>query len=168
MTPASGRGPSVIVAAILIALAVGALGAWITQLSAWYYALRFPPWKPPDWLFGPAWTTIFACAAAAGVIAWRAAPTRNARWWVLVLFALNINLNLLWSGLFFRLQRPDYAFLEVVLLWLSIVALIVAFRRDAPKASWLLAPYLLWVTYAAALNFAIVRLNAPFPGAGTG
>lgn len=158
----------VVLAGALTAVAVGAFGAWTTVLSPWYYGLRFPAWKPPDWLFGPAWTTIFACAAAAGIIAWRAAPSRAARWWLLALFALNINLNILWSGLFFRLQRPDYALVEVVLLWLSILALIMAFRRYAPTAAWLLVPYLVWVTFAAALNFAVVQLNAPFAGVGAG
>ena len=86
------------------------------------------------------------------------------RYWVLGLFALNINLNVLWSGLFFRVQRPDLALVEVVFLWLSIVALIVVLWRMSRMASALLLPYLAWVTFAAALNLAVVRLNAPFPG----
>lgn len=153
-----------ITAAALAALATGGLGAWVTDLGPWYYQLRFPAWKPPDWLFGPAWTLIFSLAAAAGVLAWRDADTMRQRYWMLGLFALNINLNVLWSGLFFRLQRPDFALIEVALLWLSIVALIVALWRMSRTASLLLLPYLAWVTFAAALNLAVVRLNAPFPG----
>ena len=74
------------------------------------------------------------------------------RYWLIALFALNVILNILWSGLFFRLQRPDWALVEVVFLWLSILALIVVLPRYASKAAWLLVPYLAWVTFAAALN----------------
>jgi translocator protein len=162
-----GRGPlwPAVAVAALAATAAGALGAWMTDLSPWYYGLREPAWKPPDWLFGPAWTLIFALAAMAGVVAWRRAPSQRERFWLIALFAVNVNLNILWSGLFFRLQRPDYALVEVAFLWLSILALILALRRYAPKAAWLLAPYLAWVTFAAVLNYAVVQLNAPFPGA---
>jgi len=146
------------------AILAGALGALATELGPWYYGLRFPPWKPPDWLFGPAWTLIFAFAATAGVYAWIGARSASARIGILVLFAINVALNVLWSGLFFRQQRPDFALAEVGLLWLSIVALIVVLRRFSTAAGWLLAPYLAWVTFAAALNLAVVRLNAPFPG----
>ena len=140
----------------------GIVGALVTDLGPWYYGLRFPPWKPPDWLFGPAWTLIFACAAWAGAYAWLGARTAASRAVILALFALNLAFNILWSWLFFRLQRPDYALVQVGLLWLSIVVLIVVLRRHSRTAGWLLAPYLAWVTFAAALNYAIVRLNAPF------
>ncbi len=106
----------------------------MTDLGPWYYSLREPAWKPPDWLFGPAWTLIFALAAMAGVIGWRSAPTARDRVWLLALFVVNINLNILWSGLFFRLQRPDYALVEVGFLWLSIFVLIVVLRRYAPPS----------------------------------
>ena len=131
-------------------------------MGPWYYGLRVPRWKPPDWLFGPAWTFIFACAAWAGAYAWLGARTAATRGIILALFALNLAFNILWSWLFFRLQRPDYALVEVGLLWLSIVVLIIVLRRHSRTAGWLLAPYLAWVTFAAALNYAIVRLNAPF------
>jgi len=154
-----------IATAALAAMAVAGLGAWVTQLGPWYYGLREPAWKPPDWLFGPAWTLIFALSAIAGALAWRAAKSSHARLLIVGLFAVNINLNILWSGLFFRLQRPDYAFAEVGLLWLSIVALIVFLRRYSTMAAWLLVPYLAWVTFAGALNHAVVRLNGPFTDA---
>ncbi|MFO1323616.1 MAG: TspO/MBR family protein [Burkholderiales bacterium] len=161
MAASRGRGLPFAVAA-LAALATGALGAWLTVLSPWYYALRNPPWKPPDWLFGPAWTTIFTLAAIAGGLAWNGATSRSERFAIVAAFAVNIALNLLWSGLFFRLHRPDWSLYEVGALWLSIVAMIVVVRRTSTPAAWMLAPYLAWVTFASALNFAIVRLNAPF------
>jgi translocator protein len=146
------------------ALCVAMLGALMTDLGPWYAQLKQPAWKPPDWAFGPIWTTIFALAAAAGVSGWRRAPSRAARELMLALFAANGFLNVLWSLLYFRLHRPDWALFEVPLLWLSVLALIVVLRRYARLAAWLLAPYLVWVATAAALNWQTVQLNAPFGG----
>jgi benzodiazapine receptor len=151
-------GVPLAVAAAAAVVVAGAGGA-LTDLGPWYYGLRQPPWKPPDWLFGPAWTTIFALTAVAGAQAWRRIADPATRRRVLALFAVNGVLNVLWSVLFFRLQRPDWALVEVVLLWLSIVALIVALVPHWRPAGWLLAPYLLWVSFAATVNAAVVYLN---------
>ena len=149
--------------AALLALLVAVLGGLATRLDAWYYSLKKPAWQPPDWLFGPVWTLIFACAATAGVIAWQAAD-EGQRWRVGALFAVNGTLNVLWSVLFFLLKRPDWALLEVVALWLSVLAPMLAFLPFAPLASLLLLPYLLWVGFASLINLAVVRLNGPFAG----
>jgi tryptophan-rich sensory protein len=145
------------------ALAVAALGMAATDLGPWYATLKQPGWKPPDAWFGPAWTVIYTLAATAAVKAWSAADRRGdraAQGRLIAAFALNGVLNVLWSWLFFRARRPDWALAEVVLLWLSILLLIVlAARSGSNVAAWLLAPYLLWVTFAAALNFAVVHLN---------
>lgn len=151
-----------ILIAALAAVAVASLGALLTDIGPWYRALVQPAWKPPDLWFGPAWTTIFALAATAGVMGWRAAPNPTTRRWLLYLFGLNAALNSLWSLLFFHLQRPDWALAEVGLLWLSIAALIWSLRGYAPRASALLLPYLLWVTFASVLNLVTVQLNGPF------
>jgi tryptophan-rich sensory protein len=155
--PAAAGKP--IAAAAGSALLVGALGALTTELGPWYFQLRKPSWQPPDWLFGPAWTLIFALAALAGILYWRSCTDRDRRLTVLAAFALNAFLNLLWSMLFFRLKRPDWALDEVGFLWLSILLLIVLLGRDSRRAAWLLSPYLLWVTFASYLNWTIVRLN---------
>lgn len=147
------------------AIAVALLGGLATQLGPWYYGLSQPPWKPPDWAFGPAWTVIYILTATAGVRAWRAAGSQAQRRGIAIAFAVNAALNVLWSVLFFLLQRPDYALVEVVPFWISIAVLVAVLRRVSTSAAWLLAPYLLWVAYAAALNAAIVDLNGPF---GTG
>jgi tryptophan-rich sensory protein len=144
------------------ALGVAGLGALSTELGDWYYQLRQPSWKPPDALFGPIWTTIFALAAISGVLAWRNARDPRQRDGLMGLFAGNAVLNVLWSLLFFRLRRPDWALIEVGFLWLSIALLIFATARVSRAASVLLVPYLLWVTFAAALNYAVVQLNGPF------
>ena len=151
-----------VLAAVLAAMTLAGLGALSTDLGPWYQSLQQPPWKPPDVLFGPAWTIIYALAATAGVRAWHAAPTRSDREWLIALFALNGFLNLLWSLLFFRVQRPDWALIEVGFLWASILLLMIVLGRYSRAAWLLLAPYLAWVSFAATLNFAVVRLNGPF------
>lgn len=153
-----------VIVAAAAALSVAVLGALMTEIGPWYASLKQPAWKPPDWAFGPIWTTIFALAAAAGVIGWRRAPTRAYRDRMLVLFALNGFLNVFWSLLYFRLHRPDFALMEVPFLWASVLALIVLLARHARIASWLLVPYLVWVSIAAVLNWETVRLNGPFGG----
>lgn len=144
------------------AVAVAGLGGLMTDIGPWYLSLKQPEWKPPDWAFGPAWTIIFALAAASGVAAWRSAPSQASREWLLGLFALNGFLNVLWSLLYFRLQRPDWALMEVGLLWLSVLLLMGVTWRYSRKASLLLVPYLVWIAFAAALNAATVQLNGPF------
>jgi tryptophan-rich sensory protein len=161
--PHSGPSKAIAIAtAALAAIGVAALGALSTDIGAWYAGLREPAWKPPDWLFGPAWTLIYACAATAGVRAWWRLRGQAEREWMLAAFALNATLNVVWSLLFFRLHRPDWALLEVSGLWASIVLLMGLLGRRARSAAWLLLPYLLWVTFAAALNASVVELNAPF------
>ena len=144
------------------ALLVASLGGTVTDIGPWYQGLKKPDWQPPDWLFGPVWTFIFATAALSGVTAWRWAKTQSARDWIIVLFALNGLLNIGWSLLFFRMRRPDWALFEVGFLFLSIVALIVVTSRHSRLSGILLWPYLAWVAFAAVLNYEIVKLNGPF------
>ncbi len=147
--------------ATLLALFVGGLGGAATTIGPWYYALAKPSWQPPDWLFGPVWTTIYVLTAIAGVKAWRRADAVQRRHYLGALL-LNCVLNLLWSLIFFTSRRPDLALIEVVPLWLSILLLAVLPWRYSRASSWLLLPYLLWVAFAAYLNWTIVRLNAAF------
>jgi tryptophan-rich sensory protein len=146
-------------AAFGLAAVVAMIGLLMTDLGPWYTQLRMPPWKPPDALFGPAWTVIFACAALAGALAWQAMPQRLPRLLLCLYFAVNALLNVLWSALFFRLHHPEWALVEVGFLWLSIVILMVTFIRSSRWAAGLLVPYLLWVSFAAVLNWAVVQLN---------
>ena len=151
-----------LIVAGVAALALAAAGGLLTEVGPWYRQLRKPSWQPPDWLFGPAWTIILGLAAWSAALAWVSAPTAGDRLLVVVLYGLNALFHLLWSPLFFKLRRPDWALLEVPLLWLSILAPMVLVAPFSPLASWLLLPYLLWVSFAAYLNLTIVRLNRPF------
>ena len=145
-----------------LTFALLAVGGLMTQVGAWYAALRKPSWNPPNWLFGPAWTVILGLAAWAGVLAWSHAPDAAARWRIGVLYGANMVFHALWSPLFFTWRRPDWALVEAVPLWLSVWALVLGLAPYSSLAPWLLAPYLLWVAFAIALNATIVRLNAPF------
>lgn len=145
-----------------MAVFLGLFGGLMTPIGSWYYDLRKPSLQPPNWLFGPAWTIILSLAAWSAVLAWNAAPDRAAHSTVIILFATNALFHALWSPLFFRARRPDWALIEVVFLWASLVALVTGLWPISHQASLLIVPYLLWVSFAAWLNLAIVRLNRPF------
>ncbi len=144
------------------ALAVAAIGGSLTMIGPWYRNLHKPAWTPPDVAFGVIWTLIFALVTVSGVTAWTGARTQTRREWIIGLFALNGFLNILWSLLFFRLQRPDWALIEVAPFWLSIAVLIGFIGRFSRLGSVLLTPYLVWVSIAALLNYDVVHLNPPF------
>ncbi len=152
----------VIAVAALGITVVATAGALMTEVGPWYERLRSPWFRPPNWAFGPAWGIIFLFIGSSAVLAWERAPDDAARGWVIGLFVLNGALNVLWSALFFKLRRPDWALIEVVALWLSILALVLYFATFSPIAAILISVYLFWVAFAALLNLRIVQLNAPF------
>jgi benzodiazapine receptor len=127
------------------------------QPDAWWRRIDKPAWTPPDALFGPVWLTLyFLIGVAVYRVARRDAPGTPA---ALTWFFGQLVLNALWTPLFFGLHRPDLALVCIALLWLAILGTIRAFARVAPGSGALLAPYLLWVSFAAALNAAIWWLN---------
>lgn len=151
-----------VIAAAMWAVLLGAAGGLLTTIGPWYHALRKPAWQPPDWLFGPAWTVILGLAAWAAVLAWNgatAAGDMGGQRLILGLYAINFVCHLAWSPLFFTWRRPDWALMEVGLLWGSVLSLCVLLRPYSELASWLIVPYLAWVSFAAILNYQIVRLN---------
>jgi tryptophan-rich sensory protein len=145
--------------AFVVAQAIGGIGALTTDLGPWYQSLNKPWWQPPDWLFGPAWTIIFALAAASAAYAWRDATTKTSRKSIVVLFLASGLFNILWSVLFFRFQRPEWALIGVGALWVSVLIPILVVSRYSKRAAWLLVPYISWVTFAGILNYKIVQLN---------
>lgn len=151
-----------VIFAIAWAVILGLAGGLLTRIDGWYFNLRKPSWQPPDWLFGPAWTVILGLAAWAFVIAWRETTTADGQSILIALYAANGLFHFLWSPLFFTAKRPDWALREVPFLWLSVLAMVVWLAQLSTLASLLVVPYLLWVAFAAALNWKIVQLNAPF------
>ena len=148
-----------VIAAIVWAVLLGGVGGALTEIGPWYRNLKKPSWQPPDWAFGPIWTLVLVLAAWAGVLAWNAAPDVAGRSDVAIVYAVNFVFHFLWSPLFFKLKRPDWGLIEVVFLWASVVAMIVVVRRYSDTGALMLAPYIVWVSIAAVLNRAIVRLN---------
>jgi translocator protein len=124
----------------------------------WYERLAKPSWRPPNWLFPPAWAVLYLTIAVSGWLVWRKVGFAGAVL-PLAIYLVQLVLNAAWSPIFFGLRRPDLAFIEINMLWLSIVVTIAAFYPVNAAAAWLLLPYLAWVTFAAALNFAVWRLN---------
>jgi translocator protein len=124
----------------------------------WYARLQKPAWNPPNWLFGPVWTALYTIMAVAVWLVWKRGSFAGQRV-ALSLFLLQLLFNALWSPLFFGLHCPGLAFVDLLLLWLALLATVAAFWKARRLAGAMLLPYLAWVTFAGALNFAIWRLN---------
>lgn len=156
-----GSNAAGLLAWIVACFAIAALGGWLTMLGmpAWYDSLAKPSWNPPNWIFGPVWTLLYLAMGVAAWLVWREQGWRSAAL-PLGLFVAQLVLNLVWSGLFFALRSPGLAAIEIVLLWASILATLVAFWPTSRLAACLFIPYLVWVSFASVLNFAIWRLNS--------
>lgn len=146
---------------LAICLGVGGIGAMATtpEIDGWYRDLQKPSWNPPSWVFGPVWTTLYILMAVAAWFVWRKQGFKGAEL-PLSLFGVQLLLNLAWSWIFFHFHKPGWAFAELVILWLFILATVVTFFRMTRTAGLLLLPYLGWTTFASVLNFTIWRLNS--------
>ena len=144
---------------LLVSFIAGAVGGLAsTNDSSFYGQLVQPSWAPPAWLFGPVWSVLFVLMGISAWLVWRQHGFRGAGV-ALKLFAAQLLANALWPWLFFAWQQGAVAFAEICVLWLLIAATMLAFWRLHRVAALLLAPYLAWVSFAAALNFALWRLN---------
>lgn len=145
---------------ILIANAAGAVGTVFTMpaISTWYAGLIKPALSPPNWVFGPVWTTLFTLMGIAAFLVWQKRRVSGARL-ALAVYGGQLALNALWSILFFGLQNPAAALVEIAFLWFAIFATMLAFVKISRLAAGLLLPYLFWVSFAAYLNYAIWSLN---------
>ena len=151
---------------LVACFATAGIGAIASIDAADFYAeLTRPEWAPPGALFGPVWTTLFALMSIAAWLVWRRHGFRGAPA-ALSLFLLHLPFNALWSWLFFAWRQGALAFFEVLLLWMLIAATLILFWRASRLAGLLLLPYLLWVSFAAVLNFAVWQLNPALLGAG--
>ena len=150
-----------LVVSIAVSFGAGLVGSLFTARSVggWYLALDKPAWTPPSAVFGPVWSLLYLLMGIAAWLVWRRGGFA-AHPLALTLFASQLVLNAVWSFLFFGLRLPGAAFVEIVVLWALILATLIAFWRAVPVAGLLFVPYLLWVSFASALNFAIWRLNS--------
>jgi translocator protein len=142
---------------LLLCFAPAFLGA-VFMPGEWFAGLRKPTWNPPGWVFGPVWSALYTMMAVAAWLVWRRGGFAAQRG-PLSMFLAQLVLNAAWTPLFFGLRQPGWAFAEILLLWLAIAATLAAFWPVNRTAAWLIAPYLAWVSFAAALNGTIWRLN---------
>jgi benzodiazapine receptor len=156
----SGDLPKLIIS-LLVCLAAGFIGSLATMKSipTWFAGLNKPSFSPPNYLFGPVWTALYIMMAVAAFLVWRRGFETGPVKIALIVFGVQLILNILWSVLFFGMRMPGLAFAEIVLLWISILTAIILFGKASPAAAWLLAPYILWVSFAAVLNYSLWRLN---------
>ncbi|MCE5328708.1 MAG: tryptophan-rich sensory protein [Planctomycetaceae bacterium] len=150
----------ILAAFLLLCFGVMGLGGWITAPAVrdWYATLRKPPWNPPAWVFAPVWTFLFGTMAVSAWLVWLRRDS-TAITAAMVLFGVQLALNLAWSALFFGLHRPLWALADIAGLLAAIIATIALFWRVHPLAGQLLIPYAAWVTYASTLNAAVWWLN---------
>ena len=143
---------------LLICQAVGVIGSFFTVVSinTWYFELNKPSFNPPNWIFSPVWITLFVMMGLSLYLIWNKKIVSKI---AISLFGIQLLLNLLWSILFFGLKSPLFAMIEIVFLWITILITTIYFYKISKNAAYLLIPYLLWVSFAAILNFFLYFLN---------
>lgn len=149
------------VIAVSLPLALGAFAGFFTSASVqgWYSTVNKPAFNPPNWIFAPVWTSLYLLMGIAFYIVWLKVEESKIKTKAIIFYFIQLVLNFCWSIIFFYAEEPGWAFAEIMLLWVMIVATIIKFSKISKFAAWLLVPYILWVSFAAVLNFAIWQLN---------
>ena len=148
-----------LILAILICQLAGIVGSIFTSpsIQTWYATLQKPVFTPPSWLFAPAWITLYTLMGISLYLVWNKRDKRVKE--AISIFFVQLVLNSIWSILFFGLQSPFLAFIEIIILWIAILFTILKFYRISKNAGLLLIPYIIWVSFALILNFSIWWLN---------
>jgi tryptophan-rich sensory protein len=150
---------------IIICLIIGGIGSIFTtpSIPTWYAGLAKPSFNPPNWLFAPVWTALFILMGISLYLIWNSSEKnkheQEEKKAAIILFSIQLALNLLWSIIFFTLKMPSLAFMEIMLLWASILFTLIQFYKISKTAGLLMVPYILWVSFASILNLAIALLN---------
>lgn len=146
---------------LLLPLLTGAIGSafTVTGIDSWYASINKPSFNPPNWIFGPVWTTLYILMGISMYLVWQKGLKDKFVKNSFILFLIHLVLNSLWSVVFFGLENPALAFLIIIILWLMILVLIIRFYRIKKLAAYLLIPYILWVSFASVLNYSIWHLN---------
>jgi tryptophan-rich sensory protein len=150
-----------LIVSILIPLVIGSVGSIVTiaEIPTWYSTLSKPSWAPPNWLFGPVWTTLYILMGIALFLVWREGLNRSDVRFAILIFAVQLVLNLLWSIVFFTYHSLFGSFILIMILWIAILANIIAFSIISRTAGLLLVPYIVWVSIASYLNYSVYLLN---------
>lgn len=156
------EGVHKLVISIVVSLCAGGIGSLFTfsKIPTWYAALQKPAFTPPDWLFAPAWTVLYVLMGIAAFYVWRVGSDKREVRVALVTFLIQLIFNALWSVVFFGMENLFFGAVMIVALWIIILFTIIRFYKISQTAAWLLIPYILWVTFASALNIAVWLLNA--------
>ena len=151
-----------LIASIVLCQMAGVIGAIFTTpaIPTWYAALKKPPFTPPGWIFSPVWITLYLLMGVSAFVVWSKGWGDSRVRIALSLFVVQLVLNALWSLMFFGLRSPSAGFINIVVLWIFILLTMLYFFKVSTTAGALLVPYVLWVSFAAVLNFSIWRLNA--------
>lgn len=146
---------------ILIPLLVGGIATFFTTsgVNGWYAMANKPSFNPPNWLFAPVWTALYIMMGIALFLVWKSEGDKAIKQTAFILFAVQLLLNFLWSFIFFYAKQPGWAFVDIIAMWIAILLTIIWFTKISITASWLLVPYIFWVTFASLLNFYIWRHN---------
>lgn len=149
------------VIAIAIPLLIGATSGFftVTGVDSWYQTINKPSWNPPNWIFGPVWTTLYVMMGIALFLVWKEDISTELKKIAVTFFIVQLVLNFFWSFIFFNQQQPGWALVEIVVLWVFILLTIFAFAQVNKTAAWLLVPYISWVSFATILNYTIWQLN---------
>jgi benzodiazapine receptor len=149
-----------LIVSLILPLALGTIAGIFTAQSVpeWYATLNRPSFNPPNWIFGPVWTTLYIIMGISLFLIWRQ-DMRKERNLAILVFMLQLLFNFGWSFIFFHFKMIGFALIELILLWISIVIMLVLFYKIKPIASYINIPYLLWVTFATVLNGSYYFLN---------
>lgn len=152
---------SKLIASILICQGAGLLGSIFTtpNIAGWYQTLQKPALTPPNWIFGPVWISLYTMMGIAVFLIWQHGLKNKQTKTALRAFVLQLALNTTWSIVFFGFQSPALGLITILFLWSSILITILFFRKISLTATWLMIPYLLWVSFATYLNYSIWILN---------
>lgn len=150
------------IASVALPLVLGGIASFFTASSVktWFDTLEKPSFNPPSWLFGPVWTVLYIMMGIAFYLVWTKATDERVKQRAFTFYFVQLALNFAWSFLFFYAKQPGWAFIDIVALWLLIIATIYWFGKAYKPSAWLLVPYLAWVSFASVLNFSIWQLNS--------
>ena len=154
--------PIKFIISVLIPVGIGAISGLFTasNVQTWFVTVAKPSFNPPSWLFGPVWTTLYVMMGIAFFLVWKNETVQKSiKQKAIILFAIQMVLNFLWSFIFFQQHEIGWALVDIILLWIFILLTIFSFAPISKTAAWLLVPYISWVSFATILNFAIWQLN---------
>ena len=153
---------SKLIIAVAIPVAVGATSGFftVTGVESWYQSINKPLWNPPDWIFGPVWTTLYILMGIALYLVWNSDTSSALKRTAITLFSIQLIFNFFWSFIFFNQQQIGWALVEIIMMWIAILLTIFSFAKISTAAAWLLVPYICWVSFATVLNYTIWNLNS--------